>query len=64
MAEPPRLQLLTRQSCHLCDVAAETLARIAAEAGTAPETLDVDADPGEGLRRDDAQVAALAGQQL
>ena len=45
MAEPPRLQLLRRQGCHLCDVAAETLARIAAEAGTAPETVDVDADP-------------------
>jgi glutaredoxin len=45
MAEAPRLQLLTRQGCHLCDVAAETLARIAAEAGMEPEAVDVDADP-------------------
>jgi glutaredoxin len=41
----PRLQLLTRQGCHLCTVAAETLARIGAEAGTAPEAVDVDTDP-------------------
>ena len=40
-----RLQLLTRQGCHLCEVAAETLERIAAEAGTEPEAVDVDADP-------------------
>jgi glutaredoxin len=40
-----RLQLLTRQACHLCDVATETLARIGAEAGTEPEAVDVDADP-------------------
>ena len=45
MAEPPRLQLLTRQGCHLCEVAAETLARIAAEAGAVPEAVDVDDDP-------------------
>jgi glutaredoxin len=45
MAEPPRLRLLTRQGCHLCEVAAETLTRIAAEAGAVPEAVDVDADP-------------------
>jgi glutaredoxin len=42
---PPRLQLLTRAGCHLCEVAAETLDRIAAEAGLAPAAVDVDADP-------------------
>ena len=45
MAEPPRLQLLTRQGCHLCEVAAETLARIGAEAGTVVDAVDVDTDP-------------------
>ena len=45
MAEPARLQLLTRAGCHLCEVAAETLARIGAEAGLAPVPVDVDADP-------------------
>jgi Glutaredoxin-like domain (DUF836) len=42
---PPRLQLLTRTDCHLCEIAAETLARIGAEAGLVPEAVDVDGDP-------------------
>ncbi|HLM05533.1 MAG TPA: glutaredoxin family protein [Blastococcus sp.] len=45
MTEPPRLQLLTRSGCHLCETAAETLARVAAEAGLIPEHVDVDTDP-------------------
>ena len=45
MTEPARLQLLTRDGCHLCAVAAETLQRIALEAGLAAEERDVDADP-------------------
>lgn len=40
-----RLQLLTRAGCHLCEVAGETLDRIAADAGLAVERVDVDADP-------------------
>ncbi|WP_422678144.1 glutaredoxin family protein [Blastococcus brunescens] len=40
-----RLQLLTRAGCHLCEVAAETVTRIGAEAGLVPEAVDVDADP-------------------
>ncbi|MGY2128773.1 glutaredoxin family protein [Blastococcus sp. SYSU DS0617] len=42
---PPRLRLMTRVGCHLCEVAAETLGRIAGEAGLVPDTVDVDADP-------------------
>jgi glutaredoxin len=42
---PARLQLLRRAGCHLCDVAAETLTRIGAEAGLTPEAVDVDLDP-------------------
>ena len=41
----PRLRLLTRAGCHLCEVAAETLERIAAEAGVGTREVDVDADP-------------------
>lgn len=44
-AEGARLRLMTRAGCHLCEVAAETLERIAAEAGLHPEAVDVDADP-------------------
>jgi glutaredoxin len=39
-----RLQLLTRAGCHLCEVAAETVTRLGAEAGLTPELVDVDAD--------------------
>jgi glutaredoxin len=43
---PERVQLLTREGCHLCVVAAETLTRIAGEeAGLPVELVDVDADP-------------------
>jgi glutaredoxin len=45
MPEAPRLQLLTRAGCHLCQVAAETLDRIGAEAAITPVAVDVDADP-------------------
>jgi glutaredoxin len=41
----PRLTLLTRDGCHLCQTAAETLTRIGAEAGLVPNVVDVDADP-------------------
>jgi glutaredoxin len=41
----PRLQLLTRVGCHLCESAAATLAGIAADAGLVPVEVDVDADP-------------------
>ena len=42
---PARLELLTRAGCHLCVTAAETLERIAAEAGVGTREVDVDADP-------------------
>jgi glutaredoxin len=45
MTEPARLQLLTREGCHLCAIAAETLTRVAGEAGLSVELVDVDADP-------------------
>jgi glutaredoxin len=40
----PRLQLMTRAGCHLCEIAAETLTRLAGEAGLVPELVDVDGD--------------------
>ena len=41
----PRLQLLTRVGCHLCESAAETLRAVAADAGLEPVAVDVDTDP-------------------
>ena len=40
-----RLTLVTRDRCHLCDVAHEVLARVAADAGVGWDVVDVDADP-------------------
>ena len=40
-----RLTLITRVDCHLCDVAKDAIARVAATAGVGWEELDVDADP-------------------
>jgi len=39
-----QIQLLTREGCHLCVIAAETLSRVAAEAGLPIELVDVDND--------------------
>jgi glutaredoxin len=39
------LTLLVRAGCHLCETAAETVARIGAEAGLVPREVDVDTDP-------------------
>jgi glutaredoxin len=39
-----RVRLLTRHGCHLCEEAAEVLARVCAETGTGWDTLDVDTD--------------------
>jgi hypothetical protein len=64
----PRLQLLTRAGCHLCDVAAETLARLAEEAGlpAGDVVLDVDVDADPALQAefgDRVPVVLLDGQE-
>jgi glutaredoxin len=43
-ATAPRVTLLTRVGCHLCDDAKEAMARVAAQAGIAWVEVDVDAD--------------------
>ena len=40
-----RLTLITRAECHLCEVAKEAIARVAAETGQQWVEVDVDADP-------------------
>jgi glutaredoxin len=65
MAEhPARLALLTRVGCHLCAAAAETLERIGAEAGLAPDLVDVDSDPAlQAEFGDRVPVVLLDGQE-
>jgi glutaredoxin len=41
----PRLTLITRVDCHLCDVAKEAIARVAEQAGVDWVAVDVDSDP-------------------
>jgi len=41
----PRLTLVTRVECHLCDVAKQDLARVAEQAGEEWTEVDVDSDP-------------------
>jgi len=45
MTDAPRLTLLTRSECHLCDVAKEALARVAQVSGEQWREVDVDSDP-------------------
>jgi glutaredoxin len=40
----PRVTLITRVNCHLCEVAKEALARVAATAGVTWQEVDVDSD--------------------
>jgi len=41
----PRVTVVSRVDCHLCDVAKEAVERIAAEEGVSWTSVDVDADP-------------------
>jgi hypothetical protein len=44
MTALPRVQLLGREACHLCDVAREVVARVCGEYGVAWQEASVDAD--------------------
>jgi glutaredoxin len=41
----PRLALITRPGCHLCEVAEEAIERVAATAGVGWTEISVDGDP-------------------
>lgn len=41
----PRVLVLTRAGCHLCDQAIELVAAVCAESGEAYTTRDIDEDP-------------------
>jgi glutaredoxin len=44
-AAPPRVTVITRENCHLCDVAKDAVQRLAGELGVTWAEADVDADP-------------------
>ncbi|HET8614783.1 MAG TPA: glutaredoxin family protein [Actinomycetales bacterium] len=60
----PRVVLVGRQGCHLCDEARDVVRRVADETSTSWTEVDVDADP-ELLRRysDQVPVVLVDGQQ-
>ena len=64
MSAEPRVVVLTRSGCHLCDQAVAVVAQVCAEVGTAWTTRDVDGDPE--LRRrytDEVPVTFVDGEQ-
>ena len=64
MSTEPRVVVLTRPGCHLCDRAVAVVAEVCAEVGADWTTRDVDADPE--LRRrytDEVPVTFVDGAQ-
>ena len=65
MEHPVRATLVTRQGCHLCVTARETVARVTAELGVGWEEVDVDSDPDLLARwSDEVPVTLVDGRQL
>jgi glutaredoxin len=63
-AKPTVVTFVTRQGCHLCDVAEPVVRRIAADAGVAFEVRDVDADPADrAAYTDKVPVVLLDGRE-
>ena len=64
MTAEPRVLVLTRSGCHLCEQAIEVVAQVCAESGTGWTTRDIDTDPE--LRRrytDEVPVTFVDGAQ-
>jgi hypothetical protein len=64
MPSPVRVTLIGRDGCHLCDVARDTVARVADELGVGWEERSVDSDP-DWLERwsDQVPVTLVDGRQ-
>ncbi len=63
-APSARVSVISREGCHLCDAALETVRRVAAEAGADVEVVDIDEHP-ELLARyaDEIPVTFVDGAQ-
>ena len=63
-AAEPRVRVLTRPGCHLCEQAVEVVAQVCAEVGATYATQDITTDP-ELLRRytDEVPVTFVDGAQ-
>ena len=59
----PRITLIGRSGCHLCDVAREVVRTVAQDTGAGWVELDVDADPALLARwSDEVPVTLIDGQ--
>jgi glutaredoxin len=59
-----RVTFYTRQGCHLCDVARETVARVCADLGESFDEVDVDDDQELRARfTDEVPVTFVDGRQ-
>jgi len=61
--EPPRLTLLVRAYCQLCDEMREALAPLAFAAGCNIEEIDIDAHPALEARWRELVPVLLAGER-
>ena len=62
--KPQRVTFVTRQGCHLCDLAEPVVRRAAADAGVVFEVRDVDADPADRAAwTDKVPVVLLDGRE-
>lgn len=60
---PPRVTLVSRVDCHLCDEARAVVAAVCAELGESFTELDVDADPALERWTDEVPVTLVDGRQ-
>ena len=64
MTTEPRVVVLTRSGCHLCDQAVEVVAQVCAELGAEYLTRDIDTDPElRGRYTDEVPVTFVDGAQ-
>ena len=63
-SKPELVTFVTRQGCHLCEMAEPVVRRIAGEAGVGFEVRDVDADPADRAAwTDKVPVVLLDGRE-
>lgn len=64
MPEPSRVRLLTRQGCHLCLEAEETVRRVCEDLGVSVAIVDIDDDVRLRERYTDHVPVTFVDQQL
>ena len=63
-SEPPRVTVLTRPGCHLCEVAVAVVAAVCAETGERWQEQDITGDAGLTARyTDEVPVTFVDGRQ-